>query len=30
MTEELLRSRPRRDLAVLPKSTAVVVWKPRR
>ena len=30
MAEELSRSRPRRDLAVLPKSTAVVVWKPRR
>lgn len=26
---EVLRTRPRRDLAVLPKSTAVVVWKPR-
>ncbi len=26
---ELSRSRPRRDLAVVPKSTAVVVWKPR-
>ena len=30
ITEELSRSRPRRDLAVVPKSTAVVVWKPRR
>ena len=30
MTDELSRSRPRRDLAVVPKSTAVVVWKPRR
>ena len=30
MADELSRSRPRRDLAVLPKSTAVVVWKPRR
>lgn len=29
MAEELSRSTPRRDLAVLPKSTAVVVWKPR-
>jgi len=27
---DLSRSRPRRDLAVVPKSTAVVVWKPRR
>lgn len=27
---ETLRSAPRRDLAVLPKSTALVVWKPRR
>lgn len=27
---EALRSAPRRDLAVLPKSTALVVWKPRR
>lgn len=29
--EELaaLRARPRRDLAVVPKSTAVVVWQPR-
>lgn len=30
ITDELSRSRPRRDLAVVPKSTAVVVWKPRR
>jgi MerR family transcriptional regulator/heat shock protein HspR len=30
MAEELTRSRPRRDLAVVPKSTAVVVWKPRQ
>lgn len=30
MADELSRSRPRRDLAVVPKSTAVVVWKPRR
>jgi MerR family transcriptional regulator, heat shock protein HspR len=32
LAEELatLRSRPRRDLALLPKSTAVVVWQPRR
>jgi MerR family transcriptional regulator/heat shock protein HspR len=29
MAEELARSKPRRDLAVVPKSTAVVVWKPR-
>lgn len=27
---EAQRSAPRRDLAVLPKSTALVVWKPRR
>lgn len=27
--EEAARSRPRRDLAVVSKSTAVVVWKPR-
>jgi MerR family transcriptional regulator/heat shock protein HspR len=27
---EELRARQRRDLAVMPKSTAVVVWKPRR
>lgn len=30
IADELSRSRPRRDLAVVPKSTAVVVWKPRR
>lgn len=30
VADELSRSRPRRDLAVVPKSTAVVVWKPRR
>ena len=30
ISDELSRSRPRRDLAVVPKSTAVVVWKPRR
>ena len=30
LADELSRSRPRRDLAVVPKSTAVVVWKPRR
>jgi MerR family transcriptional regulator/heat shock protein HspR len=30
MADELSRSRPRRDLAVVPKSTALVVWKPRR
>ena len=29
MADELSRSKPRRDLAVVPKSTAVVVWKPR-
>lgn len=31
LTEEVqaLRGAPRRDLAVLPKSTAVVVWQPR-
>jgi MerR family transcriptional regulator/heat shock protein HspR len=27
---ELLRRNQRRDIAVVPKSTAVVVWKPRR
>lgn len=27
---ETLRANQRRDVAVLPKSTAVVVWKPRR
>jgi len=27
---ESLRAKPRRDLAVVPKSTALVVWKPRR
>ena len=32
MMDELdsLRSNQRRDLAVMPKSTALVVWKPRR
>lgn len=30
LTDELSRSRPRRDLALVPKSTALVVWKPRR
>ena len=30
LVDELSRSKPRRDLALLPKSTAVVVWKPRR
>jgi MerR family transcriptional regulator/heat shock protein HspR len=32
MTSELesLRANQRRDLAVVPKSTAVVVWQPRR
>ena len=31
LTEEVesLRGSPRRDLAVMPKSTAVVVWQPR-
>jgi len=31
ISEEMavLRARPRRDLAVVPKSTAVVVWQPR-
>lgn len=27
---EMLRRNQRREIAVLPKSTAVVVWKPRR
>ena len=27
---EVLRANQRRDVAVLPKSTALVVWKPRR
>ena len=27
---ESLRAKQRRDLAVVPKSTALVVWKPRR
>src|ERR1700761_7679945 len=27
---EVLRANQRRDVAVVPKSTAVVVWKPRR
>jgi MerR family transcriptional regulator/heat shock protein HspR len=27
---EALRANQRRDIAVVPKSTAVVVWKPRR
>ena len=30
VAEQLARNPPRRDLAVVPKSTAVVVWKPRR
>jgi MerR family transcriptional regulator/heat shock protein HspR len=32
MGEELaaFRSMPRRELALVPKSTAMVVWKPRR
>lgn len=31
MSQEIdqLRAKPRRDLAVLPKSTALVVWQPR-
>lgn len=29
MAGELSRSRPRRDLALVPKNTAVVVWQPR-
>ncbi len=29
MADQLSRSKPRRDLALVPKSTAVVVWKPR-
>ena len=29
LVEELSRSKPRRDLALVPKSTAVVVWRPR-
>jgi MerR family transcriptional regulator, heat shock protein HspR len=27
---EVLRANQRRDVAVVPKSTAVVVWQPRR
>ena len=27
---EVLRANQRRDIAVVPKSTAVVVWQPRR
>ena len=27
---ESLRANQRRDLAVVPKSTALVVWKPRK
>lgn len=30
LVDELSRSTPRRDIAVMPKNTAVVVWKPRR
>lgn len=30
LVDELSRSKPRRDLAVLSKNTAVVVWEPRR
>ena len=30
LVDELSRSKPRRDLALLPKNTAVVVWEPRR
>ena len=30
LADERSRSKPRRDLAVVPKSTAVVLWKPRR
>lgn len=30
LAAEATRSRPRRDLAVVSKSTAVVVWKPRQ
>jgi len=32
LAEELddLRARQRRDVAVVPKSTAVVVWQPRK
>ncbi len=30
MADELSRSKPRRDLALMPKNTALVVWKPRR
>jgi MerR family transcriptional regulator/heat shock protein HspR len=26
---EMLRAQPRRELAIVPKSTALVVWKPR-
>lgn len=30
LTEELMALRERRDVAVVPTSTALVVWKPRR
>ena len=30
MADQLSRSRPRRDLALVHKSTALVVWKPRQ
>ena len=29
LADQLSRSRPRRDLALMPKSTAMVVWQPR-
>ena len=30
LVDELARSMPRRDIAVVPKNTAVMVWQPRR
>lgn len=30
LVDELSRSMPRRDIAVVPKNTAVMVWQPRR
>ncbi len=30
LVDELARSTPRRDIAVVPKNRAVVVWQPRR
>jgi MerR family transcriptional regulator/heat shock protein HspR len=30
LARELAHSKPRRDLAVVSKNTALVVWKPRR